>query len=200
MARARGEPELQVRKVSPATLRQDSLTNGIKQVYLDAFGAPPYHENHGAAEAFVERLHAQTGREAYRLLVAQREARVLGFAYGHALAPGQWWFDRVTPALAPDVVERWFPHAYGLVELAVHSSARGTGIGGSLHDRLLQDLPHRTAVTMAHEAAPAVAFYRARGWRTLTDGFRFHERDRPRLILGLELESGLAAWEGADCS
>jgi ribosomal protein S18 acetylase RimI-like enzyme len=174
-----------IRLVSPDELQQERLKADIVKVYLEAFGLAPYYEKDDSAWGFVERLQAHIDRQDYRLLIAESENKMLGFAYGHALARGQWWFDRVTSSLDPILVERWFTGAYSLVELAVLGSCRGRGIGGALHDRILEDLAQRRVVTMAYEVNnPAVDFYKKRDWETLAEGFRFHERDHPRLILG----------------
>lgn len=184
-------PSPTIRDTSPDELVAGAIAAGIEEVYLDAFSAPPYHEDRSAARAFVERLRSQADREGHRLPVALEGGRVLGFAYGYTTRPGQWWHDRVTPELEPSLVERWFADAFVLVEFAVLGGARGRGIGGALLDHTLRGQPQRTALAMAHqEANPAVSFYLARGWRVLAEGFRFHERDASRLILGRELPQG----------
>jgi GNAT superfamily N-acetyltransferase len=177
-----------IRAVSPAELGQGSVAAGIEAVYADAFAGPPYNEPESAAPAFVSRLRSEVDREGWRLVVAGHSGLTLGFAYGYVTRPGQWWHDQVTPVLDPELVERWLADAFVLVEFAVLHAARSQGVGRRLQEGILRGLPQAKALTMTHQHEnPALHFYLAHGWRVLADGFRFHEREHSRAILGREL-------------
>ena len=178
-----------ITEVSASELAQQRVSKGIEDSYFDAFSQPPYNEGRGAAKAFLERLKSQTDRPGYRLLIAEEEGEILGFLYGHASEPGQWWHDHVTPKLTSSVVDRWFTDAFVIVELAVQSHARGRGTGSSLLQAVLQDAAQGTALTMTHQIGnPALDFYVRHGWRVLATNFRFSETDAASVVLGIDLQ------------
>jgi ribosomal protein S18 acetylase RimI-like enzyme len=115
--------------------------------------------------------------------------RLVGFVYGYAGAPGQWWHDKVAAALDQDRREVWVdPPHFELTEIAVDPPYQGRGIGSMLHDAVLADLPYERALLSAlADNAPVLRFYERRGWQVLLDELRF-EPGRPVFsILGKEL-------------
>lgn len=188
MASTASDEAISIQSVLPEKLHQGSTTTGVEEIYKEVFSGPPYYEPESSASAFVERLQDQTDREGWRLLTAEQNGRLLGFVYGYISRPGQWWHDRVTPALEPGLVEQWFKNSFVLVEFAVRPSAQGQGVGSRLYDAIHNDVPQPMALTMTNQDEnPAVNFYLNRGWQVLDEGFRFHDGDAPRLILGCEL-------------
>ncbi|GAB3495892.1 N-acetyltransferase family protein [Flexivirga sp.] len=106
-------------------------------------------------------------RDGYRLAVAVEADRLLGFAWGYRGDRGQFWPDLVANAL-PDVDRDWIGGHFEFVELAVDPAARRRGLGGRLHDALLEGVTGRALLgTTSDGDDPAVRLYRARGWRTL---------------------------------
>lgn len=191
MAREEPGAVFLVRSLSPGDLRRGSSSVEIQDVYIDAFTEPPYNEPASAGASFVERLQGETDRPGWTLLVAEQNGRIAGFAYGYVTEPGQWWHDRVTAGLEPELVRRWFTESFVLVEFAVKRAARGKGLGSRLHDCLLDSQSQPTMVTMTHEHEnDALAFYRQRGWQVVADGFRFSHGDASRMILGREAVPG----------
>jgi len=108
------------------------------------------------------------GRDDYRLATADVDGRVVGFAWGYTGERGQYWPDLVSRTLGP-AVTGWVGGHFEFVELAVAPDLRGRGLGGALHDRLLQDVPHRRALlgTSTDPTDPAVGLYLSRGWTPL---------------------------------
>jgi len=106
-------------------------------------------------------------RPGYRLALALDGDRVLGFAWGYRGSRGQQWPDLVARSL-PELPAEWMRDHFELVELAVDASARRQGIGGRLHDALLDGLTGRALLgtTLATDD-PALCLYRDRGWSTL---------------------------------
>ncbi|MEX2536236.1 MAG: GNAT family N-acetyltransferase [Trueperaceae bacterium] len=185
MASTAADGALSIKSVSPEELHRASTV--IEEIYKEVFCGPPYYEPESSASAFVGRLQGQAGREGWRLLAAEQHGHMQGFVFGYISRPGQYWHDRVTPALKAGLVERWFQNSFVLVEFAVRPAAQGRGIGSRLHDAILDDTPQPMALTMTNQDEnPAVRFYLNRGWHVLGEGFRFHDRDAPRLILGCE--------------
>jgi GNAT superfamily N-acetyltransferase len=145
------------------------LAGGLADVYAEAFAAPPHNEPPGAAERFRESLARHAALPGFRAAVAWAEgADLVGFGYGHTSLPGQWWHDRAAAALPPDEAGRWLAEPFVLVELAVRPRCRRRGIGGRLHDLLLEGLPHACAVLSARGDDPGVRrLYDARGWQEI---------------------------------
>ena len=114
-------------------------------------------------------------RDGFRLATARDGRRLTGFAWGYTGGRGQHWSDLVADSLSQRVADTWLGEHFELVELAVLEEFRRQGVGGRLHDVLLDGLPHQRALlsTTDDEDDPAVRLYRARGWVSLgrlTDG------------------------------
>lgn len=120
-------------------------------------------------------------REGYRLTVALDSDRVVGFAWGYRGERGQHWPDLVARTL-PELPAEWVRDHFELVELAVDPGARREGIGGALHDALLDGLTGRALLgTTLLPDDPALRLYKSRGWSTLG-----HLRDN-RQVMGAYL-------------
>ena len=123
-------------------------------------------------------------RAGFRLATARESRRLIGFAWGYTGALGQHWSDLVADSLPRPVADTWLGGHFELVELAVLEEFRRRGVGGRLHDVLLDDLPHERALlsTTDDENDPAVRLYRARGWMSLgrlTEGVQVLGRRLP---------------------
>jgi ribosomal protein S18 acetylase RimI-like enzyme len=71
--------------------------------------------------------------------------------------------------------------------MAVLPEFQGQGIGGQLHDLLLQDLPYRHGLlSTLNEETNATALYRRRGWQVLLEPFQFAGVNRLYRIMGRE--------------
>lgn len=107
-------------------------------------------------------------RDGHRLATAFEGDRVVGFAWGYVGERGQYWSDRVAEALPPDVADTWVGGHFEVVELAVRADHRGRGLGGELHDRLLEGVGGRCLLGTSDDPRdPAVRLYRRRGWQAL---------------------------------
>jgi ribosomal protein S18 acetylase RimI-like enzyme len=145
------------------------LADGLADIYAEAFAAPPHNEPPEAADRFRESLDRHVSRQGFRAAVAWAEgADLLGFGYGHTSLPGQWWHDRAAAALPAAEAGRWLDEPFVIVELAVRPRCRRRGIGGRLHDLLLEGLPHASAVLSARaDDEDARRLYDARGWQEI---------------------------------
>jgi ribosomal protein S18 acetylase RimI-like enzyme len=129
-----------------------------------------------ARDEIITMFWQHASRAGFRGLVARDGATgaILGFADGYTADRRLYSASLVADALGEELATRWLEDCFEFVELAGVKDARGQGIGGALHDALLADLPHRTAILAVDpRAAPAIGLYRARGWRVLRDDFRF---------------------------
>jgi ribosomal protein S18 acetylase RimI-like enzyme len=78
--------------------------------------------------------------------------------------------------------------AFELTELAVRPRYEGRGIGGDLHDALLDGVDARTAVlSTLQEPTRGLRLYERRGWRTLLENFWFGGTPAPYRVMGLRL-------------
>jgi ribosomal protein S18 acetylase RimI-like enzyme len=131
-------------------------------------------------------------RDGFRF-VAEHDAagRLAGIAYGYRGAAGQWWHDRVAAAMDETTRARWLaPAHFEFVELAVRADLRRRGIGGRLHDALLDGLDAPTAVLSTEvENEPARALYRGRDWQVVVPEIDFGAGFPPFLVMGRELAS-----------
>ncbi|MGP9538558.1 GNAT family N-acetyltransferase [Brachybacterium sp. AOP43-C2-M15] len=109
-------------------------------------------------------------RDDFRLVTAVSAGELLGFGWGYTGQRGQWWSDVVAEALGAGDAD-WVGGHFELVELAVRPAQQGRGLGGALHDALLDDLPHsRTLLqTDADARGAGHRLYRRRGWSVLGD-------------------------------
>jgi ribosomal protein S18 acetylase RimI-like enzyme len=135
-----------------------------------------------------EILPRHVAREGFRFFGGFVDDRLVGFVYGYLGAQGQWWHDRVAAALGPEGTERWLgPGHFEFTELHVRTDFRRRGIGGRLHDTVLDGLDAPTAVLSTQtDNKPAIALYRGRGWRVIVPFLDFGS-GRPFLIMGRDL-------------
>jgi ribosomal protein S18 acetylase RimI-like enzyme len=173
--------DVRIETVPVATLL-GSLRRHVVDVWASAHDLPrasPTRDEFGRT-----RLRRHSVRDDFRFLGAFAGDELVGFVYGYAGAPGQWWYDRVARALDREGRRRWFdPGHFEFTELAVRPDFQGRGVGSRLHDRVLEGLTHERALLSAlADNASVVAFYRRRGWETVLDRLRF-EPGRPEFTI-----------------
>jgi ribosomal protein S18 acetylase RimI-like enzyme len=129
-------------------------------------------------------------REGFRFVAEHDEdGRLAGLAYGYRGEAGQWWHDLVAEAMDEQARAHWLaPGHFELVELAVRPDLRRRGIGGRLHDALLEGLDSPAAVLSTEvDNEPALALYRGRGWQVVVPEIDFGPEFPPFLVMGKEL-------------
>ncbi len=136
-----------------------------------------------------EILPRHAARAGFRFFAAEEHDLMVGFSYGYLGAPGQWWHDLVSAAMTDEQRRHWLaPGHFEFVELHVRPEFRRRGIGGTLHDALLDGLGSRTAVLSTQvDNDAALALYRGRGWQIVVPELRFAAGGTSYSILGLEL-------------
>ncbi len=175
----------------PEVLRR---ADELVAVYQAAFLPPPYRKAPEAVAAFQRSLRVHINDLGFRLVAAFQAGQAVGFAYGRVCLPGQWWRNAVAGPLRARGLELWLADSYHLVELAVHPSAQGRGLGSALHDRLLASPPQSRALLSTLDADTVAGhLYRRRGWQPLLSGFHFPGVPRPYRIMGLHLPLAPAA-------
>ena len=145
-----------VRRITPARLAPhlDALT----RLAHATFTPRPWHAAPADIARLINRLTIDAHQPGFRLLLADDAAgHLVGFAYGRPACHLAALADQPPVGRLP----------FELRELAVTPSACGHGIGAALHDALLTTAPPGPRWLLTHpHAAPALALYRARGWRT----------------------------------
>lgn len=173
-----GSPAIETVSIESA----GNLAHGLAAVYNSAFGED--------STLFLDMYERHVGREGFRLVVARDADRIVGFAYGYQGSAGQWWHDMVRAAMTPEMAWEWMDGSFEVVELAVRQGRQGQGIGGALHDVLLQGVPNRTAVLSTQQRqSNALHLYRKRDWQVLLDNFLFPGGNQPWLIMGKRLRT-----------
>jgi ribosomal protein S18 acetylase RimI-like enzyme len=135
-------------------------------------------------------LPRHAGRDGFRFVASRAEdGSLAGFAYGYLGAAGQWWHDIVAAAMTDEQERRWLAHGhFEFVELHVRPDHQRRGIGGRLHDALLDGLDAPTAVlSTQQENAPAIALYEQRDWEIVLPSLSFLPSEPPYVIMGKEL-------------
>ncbi|WP_326697542.1 GNAT family N-acetyltransferase [Streptomyces sp. NBC_01754] len=143
--------------------------DGIRQVYADAFCAPPWNEDASAADRYTDRLATDTARPGFAAAVAlDTDGTVTGFATAWTIPapfPDYGTFPAVAAALGPRRVADWLCGAMKVDELAVGPRARGAGIGAALLSTVTAAaVDGRCWLLTSLRAEPALRFYRRAGW------------------------------------
>lgn len=181
---------MQVRlfKLSPEDIEAQEAQ--IHDVYRQAFAAPPYNNTEEGVRGFAQTLAHHIQRDGLSFYTARDEEvdRLVGFTYGYTSHPGQWWHDTIASAMTSTMAQEWFSYTLELVELAVIPDAQGYGLGGQLHDALLRDVPHRTALLSTYDGETrGMQLYRKRGWLPLLPHYYFPGGEKPMVIMGKQL-------------
>jgi len=159
----------------------------LELVYCSAFGSAPWFESARQARRFILRLLDHTASSGFRLVIAEIDQQLVGFAYGRiALSRSEELEERYLPLvewLGPVVSQSVLFETFELTEFAVATSWQGQGIGALVHDYLLTEAPCNKAWLITHALAEnAQALYRSRGWRATANAGPAEEGARRTLM------------------
>lgn len=137
-------------------------------------------------------MELHTGYPEFRSLIATRDDKLVGFAYGFTGRPGQWWHDVVQSALRAQYGERfaddWLAAPFEVGELHVHPEWQAAGIGRSLITGLCAERPEHTALLSTQDAETrARRLYRSLGFADLLTAYRFPGGGEPYAVMGCGL-------------
>jgi GNAT superfamily N-acetyltransferase len=175
--------------IEPVAIGADELLRRLREVerlWVDVWPGT-------RRERFDEILPQHAGREAFRCVIADDEAgRLVGLAYGYRGRPGEWWYDVVAGEMGEQLASRWLgPRHFELVELMVAPDRRRHGLGGLLHDAILDRATKTTAVLSTQvDNAAARTLYKRRGWQIVVPELRFQPGAEPYCVLGLDVGGG----------
>jgi ribosomal protein S18 acetylase RimI-like enzyme/nitroimidazol reductase NimA-like FMN-containing flavoprotein (pyridoxamine 5'-phosphate oxidase superfamily) len=141
----------------------------------------------GADRRDIVLRHA--GYPAYRGVAAKApDGTLLGFAYGYASSPGQWWNGQVRRVLGDAVAAERLDGAFELAELHVEPAAQGAGIGRRLLYGVTADLAAGRVVLSAKvDNARARKLFEAAGFQTLYEGLWARPGNVGAAVLGAAL-------------
>lgn len=164
-------------------------TDAVLDVYAEAMQVPRLLA--GGRRSILAGHLDRTGLRAVAGVGGHDE--LLGVAYGHLGARGQWWHDQVRRALVTAIGEQeageWLRGVFEVCELHVRPAAQGVGLGRALLDRLLARTDAPVALlTTPDSGTRARGFYRAAGWTDLVRALRFPGDPRAFAVLGLRLD------------
>jgi ribosomal protein S18 acetylase RimI-like enzyme len=178
--------EYTVRQLSDGQLAATHLESAL-QVFAAALGFPRRHPRVDGQGSSLRRHATRAGFRAFGAFDARE--RLVGFSYGYSSAAGLWWREQIAAGLTLEQQNYWLADAFEVAELHVSPDAQGHKLGSQLHDRLVSDLPHRTALlSVMHRSERARRLYASRGWQTLIEDLRFStDPATPFSVLGLDL-------------
>lgn len=165
-------------------------SDAVVDVYVQAFSGPPYDEGGVARSRFAPRWAAHAAAPGWRGAGAWVDGDLVGFAYGHAARSGLPWVDAVAAQLAPTARTKWCADAFLVCELAVVPAHQGRGLGGALHDALVDGAPHATALltTLDDRATVGARLYARRGWRRVSAPYVAPGYAHRYVVMGVRLD------------
>ena len=163
--------------------------SGFSAIYRQAFSPAPYAKSELEISIFTRSFPGHVQRADFRMVLAEQSGEIIGFAYGYTTAADHYWNEFVRGYLLQVETDAWLSYAFQLVEIALIPAHQGQGIGGSLYDRLMEGLPHHTAVltTMCADTN-AYNLYKRRGWITLVEEQHPPGMNRAYRTMGLKLK------------
>lgn len=165
------------------------LDEAVVGAYAAAFAGPPYEEGAAAAPRFAPRWAAHRTAPGW-LGFGAWAGDLVGFAYGHTVVPGAPWVDALLARLAPTTRAKWAHDAFLVCELAVVPSHRGLGLGSALHDALIGEAAHATALltTLDDRENVGAKLYARRGWRRVSAPYVVAGYAHRYVVMGLRLD------------
>ena len=129
--------------------------SSIEPIYASAYAEPPYNEGPRDVAAFGEGWASRVAQPSFRLVVARREGRPVGFAFGHRLTTTTRWWDGMLDEVDDDVTIEYEGRTFAIIELAVVGALRERGIARALHSYLVSGLTEGRATLLVRPEATA---------------------------------------------
>ncbi len=145
-----------------------AMLDRLADVYQQVYSEPPYDSSGTMNErqTFLDRTTAQAQRDGFQLVTAHPHSaleEIAGYSFG--LPFPAWWRGASTEEPAElDGVSR-----FAVIELIVHASWRGHGLGRALMDELLASRPEEYATLLSRPDTAARQMYRRWGWRKIDE-------------------------------
>jgi ribosomal protein S18 acetylase RimI-like enzyme len=153
-----------------------AVVGELSALYARVFAEPPYREGSEDVGVFVRNYTEDADHPGLGVVVARDDGTLVGFGYGTARSPGEWWpgCDAAPPL---EITEA---PSFAVYEWAVDKPYRGRGVGRELMVRLLADRPEPWATLAVHPDAEAYRIYMRSGWRQVCMSYI---TDRPAMAV-----------------
>lgn len=158
----------------------------VRELYLQAFGAPPLNEGEAEANLFSQLYERALDRSDTVVTLSRIRDRVVGICYGH---PWHWheqtgaWAQQMRERL-PDESVAFVDGGFAVYLLAVNPHEQRVGLGSALLTTALSKSECERAWLITTDVdSPALRLYRSRGWRVLGHGADAPD-GRPGVVLG----------------
>ncbi|TYS52024.1 GNAT family N-acetyltransferase [Bacillus infantis] len=140
-------------------------------------------------QSFLERLMRHGSYDGFQGEMAfEGDARLAGFVYGYNSQKGQYYRGLIEKELSEEEALTWLEDCFEVVELAVHPESRKQGIGRLLEQRILAQLPNKTAIlTTQKDNIAARQLYWSLGWTTIKESFFPDQTGTAYVIMGKRL-------------
>ena len=140
----------------------------IEPVYAEAYIEPPYNEGPDDVAEFGKGWPSRVAQPCFRLVVARQGTDVIGFTFGHQLAPSTQWWNGMLDSVESDTTVERKGRTFAIIELAVDTRWRRKGIARQLHSYLLAGLREERATLLVRpEASAAGRAYSSWGYRVI---------------------------------
>ena len=160
----------------------------VVAIYADAFRPAPYKKTDEEIAEFEAQLTPATKRKGFVAAVAQIESvgQPIGFCYGYTVSADTYFYKLVAKNLNDAAKTFWLTDCFQLTEMAVLPHYQGRGIGGELHNTLLNAQSHPKAILATMKTpSNATALYEKRGWQVLIDYLKVPQLNRAYQIMGI---------------
>jgi GNAT superfamily N-acetyltransferase len=170
------------------------LIGEMVDIYQAVFSQPPFYETLPDFLNFNGRISYHSRQPGFRCVIARSlpDPALLGFVYGCPGERGSWFSQLAAHHLTGEQMEEFFSDYFEFAELAVLPAWQRQGLGGRLHDAVLEGLPNRTAVLSTPDMQTnALQLYRKRGWQHLAGGIALPGTGIKYQIMARRLPTGL---------
>ncbi len=119
----------------------------------------------GRPEAFLRRFDAYLTNPSFAMIVAVRDGRWIGQAWGWPLTETSRWWHGLTTDEDADFTREDGRRTFALSEIMVDQHCTGRGVAHALHDHLLAERPETRATLLVNPAnTSARRAYERWGW------------------------------------
>lgn len=136
----------------------------LLDVYAEVYAAEAASDPFFSLPRFERRLDGHAANPGWACVIGSVHDDPVGYAYGRPDTAADW--DNVSDA--SEDVEAFAAGTFGLCEIMVRKSWRGSGIARTLHDELMRDRPETRASLLVEVTHPRVlATYERWGYRAV---------------------------------
>jgi ribosomal protein S18 acetylase RimI-like enzyme len=142
------------------------MLSAVGELYAEVYAEPPYDEGPAEVEDFESSWPQQIDQINFRLVVARRADKPIGFAFGYQLRTQTKWWDSTLTPIPDEITTERSGRTFAIIEVAVRRPYRQRGIGCLLHTHLIAGLSEERITLAVRPEAPAPQHaYRSWGYQ-----------------------------------